>query len=69
MPNTVQASNANGSANLDMAITSDGKFLYSLNAGTGTIGLFAISKDGRLMNPGLVGGLRSNSGLNGIAAF
>jgi 6-phosphogluconolactonase (cycloisomerase 2 family) len=69
LPNTVQASNANGSANLDMAITSDGKFLYSLNAGTGTIGIFAISKDGRLMNPGLVGGLRSDSGLNGIAAF
>jgi 6-phosphogluconolactonase (cycloisomerase 2 family) len=69
LPNTVQASNANGSANLDMSISSDGKFLYSLNAGIGTIGMFAISKDGSLRNLGSVGGLLANSGLNGIAAF
>jgi 6-phosphogluconolactonase (cycloisomerase 2 family) len=69
LPNTVQASHANGSANLDMTISADGKFLYSLNAGIGTIGVFSINKDGSLANLGSIGGLLAKGGLNGIAAF
>ncbi len=33
LPHTVQASNPNGSSNIDLAISADSKFLYSLNAG------------------------------------
>jgi 6-phosphogluconolactonase len=69
LPNTVQASNPNGSANVDMTISSDGKFLYSLNAGIGTIGIFGINKDGSLTNLGSIAGLLAKGGLNGIAAF
>ena len=69
LPNTVQATHADGSANLDMAISADGKFLYSLNAGIGTIGVFGINKDGSLANLGSIGGLLAKSGLNGIAAY
>jgi DNA-binding beta-propeller fold protein YncE len=35
LPGTVVASNPAGSANLDIAISADGAFLYSLNAGAG----------------------------------
>jgi 6-phosphogluconolactonase len=69
LPNTVQASHRDGSANIDMTISSDGKFLSSLNAGIGTIGIFAINKDGSLTNLGSIGGLMPKSGFNGIAAF
>lgn len=67
--NTIQASNPNGSSNIDLAISSDGKFLYSLNAGIGTIGIFVIDKDGSLTTVGSVPGLSAKGGLNGIAAF
>jgi 6-phosphogluconolactonase len=69
LPNTVQASDPNGSANIDMTISSDGKFLYSLNAGIGTVGIFGINKDGSLSNLGSIGGVSAKSGFNGIAAF
>lgn len=69
LPNTIQASNPNGSANIDIAISSDGKFLYSLNAGIGTIGIFGINKDGSLTNLGSVGGILAKAGFNGIAAL
>ena len=69
LPNTVQASDPNGSANIDMTISSDGKFLYSLNAGIGTIGIFGINKDGSLSNLGSIGGVLAKGGFNGIAAF
>jgi 6-phosphogluconolactonase (cycloisomerase 2 family) len=69
LPNTIQASNPNGSANLDLAISSDGKFLYSLNAGIGTIGIFAINQNGTLTTLGSVGGVLANHGFNGIAAL
>ena len=52
-----------------MAISSDGKFLYSLNAGIGTIGIFGINKDGSLTSLGSVDGVLAKGGFNGIAAF
>jgi 6-phosphogluconolactonase (cycloisomerase 2 family) len=69
LPNTIQASNPNGSTNLDITISSDGKFLYSLNAGNGTIGIFGINKNGKLTNLGSVGGILAKGGFNGIAAL
>jgi 6-phosphogluconolactonase (cycloisomerase 2 family) len=60
--------NPEGATNLDIAISSDGKFLYTLNSGNGTIGIFAIQKNGSLVNVGTVGGIDPNSGVNGIAA-
>ncbi|MBV9083922.1 MAG: beta-propeller fold lactonase family protein [Acidobacteriaceae bacterium] len=69
LPNAVQATNPNGTVNLDMAISSDGKFLYSLNDGIGAIGIFAINMDGSLSNLGSIGGVLANAGFNGIAAF
>jgi DNA-binding beta-propeller fold protein YncE len=57
-----------GSANLDIAVSADGAYLYSLNAASGAIGIFQIQQDGRLTNFGTVGGLPAGAGLNGIAA-
>ena len=58
-----------GSTNLDMAITADGKFLYTLDAGTGTIGIFGIQKDGALTSLGSAAGVVVNAGFNAIAAY
>jgi 6-phosphogluconolactonase (cycloisomerase 2 family) len=60
--------NPAGSTNLDITISSDGAFLYSLNAGGGSIGIFQIERDGSLTNFGTQGGLPAAAGLNGIAA-
>jgi 6-phosphogluconolactonase (cycloisomerase 2 family) len=50
-------------------VSSDGKFLFSLNAATGAIGAFAINAtNGTLTNLGTTGGLPASAGLNGIAA-
>ena len=51
-----------------MAITADGKFLYTLDAKVGTISIFGIQSDGTLTNLGTVGGLPQDVGFNGIAA-
>ena len=70
LPGTVVASSSEGTINIDIAISADGAFyLYSLNAGAGSIGVFAIdSKSGALRNLGTVDGLPASAGLNGIAA-
>jgi 6-phosphogluconolactonase len=44
----VLASDPPNSANLDVAISSDGKLLFNINPGSGTIGVFGIEPDGRL---------------------
>jgi 6-phosphogluconolactonase len=49
-------------------VSADGKFLYTLNSGNGTIGIFAIQQDGRLVSVGSVGGVSPTAGFNGIAA-
>jgi 6-phosphogluconolactonase (cycloisomerase 2 family) len=47
----------------------DGKFLYTLNAGTGAVGVFAIQPtNGTLTDLGADGSLPAAAGLNGIAA-
>jgi 6-phosphogluconolactonase len=66
---TVWGTNPTGATNLDIVISADSKFLYSLNSGDGSIGVFGIQEDGSLINDGEVGDLSKNSGFNGIAAF
>jgi 6-phosphogluconolactonase (cycloisomerase 2 family) len=61
--------NPAGSTNLDIAVTADGKFVYSLNSGAGAVGIFAVQKDGTLLNVGFAGGVSPLRGFNGIAAF
>jgi 6-phosphogluconolactonase (cycloisomerase 2 family) len=60
--------NPTGSTNLDIAVSADSKFLYTLNSGTGTIGVFAVQEDGTLNLLGDAGGLSEAAGFNGIAA-
>ena len=58
-----------GTLNLDIAISADSKFLYSLNSSTGKIGIFAIGQDGLLSSLGDAGDFPPSSGFNGIAAY
>lgn len=66
---TVLGINPTGSGNLDIAVSSDSKFLYSLNSGNGTIGIFGIQEDGTLLNVGEADAISAKAGFNGIAAF
>lgn len=66
---TIVGANPAGSVNLDIAVSQDGRFLYTLNGGTGTIGVFAVQRDGSLENQAEVEGLPATAGINGIAAY
>jgi 6-phosphogluconolactonase (cycloisomerase 2 family) len=55
-----------GSAPIDMAITDSGRFLYSLNSVTNTLGAFRILSDGSLRRLPFTDGLPA--GANGLAA-
>jgi 6-phosphogluconolactonase (cycloisomerase 2 family) len=65
----VLGANPAGAGNLDIAVSSDGKFLYTLNSGNGTIGIFGIQKDGTLVSVGSIEGIPPQAGFNGIAAI
>jgi len=55
-----------GSTPIDLALTRDSRYLYSLNSGDGTIGAFLVNADGSLQAlPGLSG---LPAGANGLAA-
>jgi 6-phosphogluconolactonase (cycloisomerase 2 family) len=69
LPGTIVATYPKGSTNLDMAISGDGKYLYTVNSGTGLIGIQAIQSDGTLKLIGTVPALTAASGENGIAAL
>jgi hypothetical protein len=69
LPGTVVGTNPEGSGNLDIAVSSDGRFIYTLNSAAGAIGIFSVQKDGTLLNVGFAGGVSPLSGFNGIAAF
>jgi 6-phosphogluconolactonase len=66
---SVVASNPAGATNLDITISGDGKFLYSLNATVGTVGVFAIQSDGKLTEVDEIPGFTAAVGFNGIAAL
>jgi DNA-binding beta-propeller fold protein YncE len=66
---TVVGTTPSGSANLDIAVSADSKFLYTLDSGSGTISTFGIHQDGSLNTLGEAGDFSAHAGFNGIAAF
>jgi len=67
---TVLGTNPTGAGNLDIAVTADSLFLYSLNSGNGTIGVFEIQQDGVTLVPVSEDPVISaKAGFNGIAAY
>ena len=54
---------------LEIAATADGRFLYTLNAGTGTVGMFQIQPNGRLKSLGEMPGVPVLDGVQGLAAW
>lgn len=66
---TIVATQAEGATNLDITISGDGAYLYTLNSMIGTIGVFKINGDGSLNPEGDIIGLPKNVGFNGIAAL
>ncbi|HEY2464581.1 MAG TPA: beta-propeller fold lactonase family protein [Steroidobacteraceae bacterium] len=69
IPGTIVALNPKGSSNIDIAVSADDKFLFSLNAASGRVGAFAIDPvHGTVTSLGSFGDLPASAGLNGIAA-
>src|SRR5580704_8525803 len=68
-PSSIVASNPEKSTNLDITISGDGKFLYSLNAMVGTVGVFAVQSNGTLKEVDEIPGFTAAVGFNGIAAL
>ena len=67
---TVLGNNPSGSHNVDIAVSADGKFVYTINSQSGNIGVFAINQqDGTLTSLGQAGELPKSVGFNGIAAI
>jgi 6-phosphogluconolactonase len=66
---SVVASNPENATNLDITISGDGKFFYSLNAMVGTVGVFAIQSNGTLKEVDEIPGFTAAVGFNGIAAL
>ena len=57
---------------LDLALSSDGKYLYSLNSGTGTIGVWSINPSTGVLtakSPASLPAADAKDGFNGIAAY
>ena len=53
-----------GSGPLDMSLSRDGRYLYTLNSGSSAIGAFSVVKDGGLnAHPGISGLPASANGL------
>ena len=55
--------------NLDIAVSGDGKYLYTLDSAIGAISIFAINSNGTLTSLGEIEGLPKSVGFNGIAAL
>lgn len=66
---TIVATQPGGSTNLDITVSADGSYLYTLNSMVGTVGVFKINNDGTLNPEGEISGLPKNMGFNGIAAL
>jgi 6-phosphogluconolactonase len=56
-----------GSVPIDIALSNNSRFIYSLNAGNGTLGAFRIQADGGLV--ALPGASGIPAGANGLAAY
>ena len=66
---SIVASNPENATNLDITISGDGKFFYSLNAMVGIVGVFAIQPNGTLSEVDEIPGFTAAVGFNGIAAL
>lgn len=67
--NAYGVSASTGHAPVDLTMTADGKFLYAVNAGDGTISMYkANTNNGKLTDLGVVEGLPVDDGAVGIAA-
>ena len=54
----------------DVAASANGQLLFTLNSGTGTVGVFAINQaSGTLTSLGEQGHLPAGAGINGIAGY
>ena len=69
LPGTVVASQPADFNNLDIAVSDDATFVYTMNTGAGTIGIFAVQPNGSLKVIGFASGLSAHSGFEGLAAF
>lgn len=67
--NTILSTLRDGSNNLDITTSSDGKYLFNLLSGTGSIGVYEINSDGTLNQRDDIEGLPKTAGFNGIAAL
>ncbi len=66
---SIVANSGAGSLPLDMAMSRDGRFIYSLETGIGTIGVFQANPDGSVMSLGTAGEYPAVGGFQGIAAY
>lgn len=66
---TILITEPDGATNLDMSVSGDGKYLYTVNSGLGTLGVFGINSDGTLKDLGEIEGLPKSVGFNGIASL
>ena len=69
LPGAVVASQPAGSNNLDIAVSQDAKYVYTMNTGAGTVGIFAVQPNGSLKVIGQAPGLTARGGFEGLAAF
>ena len=58
-----------GAQPLDLDLSRDSRFLYVLNNGAGTIGAFAVGRDGTLASLPATPGIIARGGYMGLAAF
>ena len=66
---TILSTLPEGTTNLDMTVSGDGKYLFNLESGSGAIGVFSINSDGTVNQLGDIEGLPKTVGFNGIAAL
>jgi len=66
---TILSSNPAGTTNLDMTVSGDGKYLYTLDSGTGSVSVYSINSNGTLNPLGDIEGLPKTVGFNSIAAL
>ncbi|HEY4357779.1 MAG TPA: beta-propeller fold lactonase family protein [Acidobacteriaceae bacterium] len=67
--NTILSTLPNGTTNLDVTTSADGKYVFNLLSGAGAIGVYTINSNGTLNQLGDIEGLPKTAGFNGIAAL
>jgi 6-phosphogluconolactonase len=67
--NSIVANSGPGTLPLDMGVSADGRFVYSLEAGAGKIAIFQVIPDGTLVSLGVNGDFLPITGFQGIAVY